>query len=180
MSKKVFFNEDYGAILEGIDVNEFGFDKVEGLAKDNGLVKKSEFHITIIGKDTGSKIHDVLSKLSKEEKEKKFEELSKLLNSFYWNFSVRSEIYFVTKSYPENKDEEGNFETRKSIIQLVDLPDLEPFYKKFNELLSETFDVPDPPHVTLFSYSNFKENMQRGVGIYSKDNFWSLDPVRIY
>lgn len=98
--------------------------------------------------------------------------IQELSKKFNWNFAFKKESYFITKHYSEDKEE------RRSIIQLVSLPNLDPFYKKLNKLLGTKFDTPFP-HITPFTNSTNKGKKLRGIGIYSKKQFRALNPIKI-
>ncbi|MFB6246904.1 MAG: hypothetical protein ABEI74_04925 [Candidatus Pacearchaeota archaeon] len=178
MASWIDFKEDFRASSRDIDVSVFGFGKVKDFAKDKGLLKKDEFHITLIPRAVIEKIHGFISGLSEEKRNEYLDKIGSFLKKFDWNFSVRPEIYYVSKNYEEKLDESGNPEKRESIIQLVDLPDLVGFYEELGNSLSVDFEMP-LPHVTLFANSTIEDNKLRGIGIDSWEHFWSLNPVRI-
>lgn len=178
MAPRIDFKEDFRAVSRDVDVSDFGFGKVKDFAKDKGLLRKDGFHITLIPRAAIEKIHEFISGLSEEKRNEYLDKIESLLKKFDWNFSVRPEIYYVSKNYEENLDESGNREKRESIIQLVDLPYLVGFYEELGNLLSVDFEMP-LSHVTLFANSTIEENKLRGIGIDSWEHFWSLNSFRI-
>ena len=76
------------------------------------------------------------------------------------------------------KFENGPEEKRRSIVQLVTMPDLAPFYAKLNRLLDSHFDLPFP-HITLFATSTREDKRLRGIGIYSEAQFHTTHPQEI-
>ena len=58
--------------------------------------------------------------------------------------------------------------TRRSIIQIVDLPDVHEVYRDLNDLLDLTFPAP-VPHITLFAWSDHEPMVVRGINVSSRD-----------
>jgi hypothetical protein len=168
----LIFNKDIMTLLLDIKVNLSSIEKVKNEAEKEKLFQKAEFHSTIIGSDTGEKIIAMVA--DSIQKEKITSDIEKLSHEFSWSYSQKDEYYFISKKYQENEDEE-----RKSIIQMIDLPDIVPFYEKLNKKLGTNFDIP-LPHITLFTTSTNPEKKLRGVGIYSKNQFDALQPKIIF
>lgn len=146
-----------------------------------GLLKKTEFHITIIGSETGEVILNVLDELDGIQKIETKNKLREACESFFWQAFLLDEYYYVRKHY--NKDSAINFnepenEVRESIIQLVKIPRLSNFYERINSLFNQQFETPFP-HVTLYTNSTRAEKKMRGIGIYSKKHFKSLETKKI-
>jgi hypothetical protein len=64
------------------------------------------------------------------------------------------------------------------MIQLVAIAKLSLFYENLNILFNAKFETP-LPHITLFSNSTKAEKKMRGIGIYSKKHFKTLESSRI-
>lgn len=138
------------------------------------LNKKTEYHITIIWTRTWEKVQEILNSLSKTEKENKVSALKLLINDFESNVEFLDELYYIEKHY----DDKNLLETRKSIIQMVDIETIGDFYDKLNELFDYKFLVP-LWHITLYTTSDNPENMFRWIWIYSQAQFQDLNPVRL-
>ena len=172
--KKIVFDPEKITLLLTIKPKKYAFHEVERVAKQKWLSKKKEFHITLMGSTAGEVILEKIIRNSKEKK-KILSTIKELANKFSWNCSFQKKYYFISKVYPGPNLKK---EERKSIIQLVNLPNLAPFYKKINRLLGTKFEIPFP-HITLFTNSTRKDKRLRGIGIYSKKEFRSLKPLKI-
>ena len=146
-------------------------------AQQEGLREKSEFHITLIGSKTGKKLLAMLDGVAPKERARVVQEMRALFHRFAWASSPREEYYVISKEYPI-KQSPGETETRRSLVQIVELPDLVEFYQGLRQLtgLDETLPL---AHITLFAGSTLKDNELRGIGIYSKDQFEELNPQRV-
>lgn len=170
------FYRDKGSLLLEIEPDESSIAAIQGVAGSEGLSRKNKFHITLIGRETGEIILEKIKNLSPEEQERILSEIEVLSRKFDWKYSLGNEYYFISKTYQESGDKAK--EERKSIIQLIEFPNLAPFYDELNKLLGTNFDLPFP-HVTLFSTSTREDMKLRGIGLYSKFQFESLNPKKI-
>ncbi|MDP4039899.1 MAG: hypothetical protein Q8P57_04965 [Candidatus Pacearchaeota archaeon] len=176
-----FYTETATAILN-IDKNAVDLESKKNDAKQHDLSKKDEFHITIIGSDTGEEILKSLELLAEDEKDKILDQICELFELFEWNVTLKQEFYFLEKSYDNSSDstnlQKEKPEKRKSIIQIAEIDKIDKFYEKLNRLLGKQFETPFP-HVTLYTTSTLEEKKLRGVGIYSKNQFEELNPEKI-
>jgi len=101
---RVLFRSDYctAMLLIGNEYIDLSGKKSE--AKRFGLLPKDEFHITIIGSETGEGILNYLDILERSEKNKIVENLQNLCESFPWKISLIDEYYYVKKYYNDNSD----------------------------------------------------------------------------
>ncbi len=174
----MIFNKNTATLLIELSINRKTLEWLRAKAEQEGLVEKSEFHITVVGRETGEIIIHKLDILTPEERAKKIDEIARLASDFAWHFSLQTKHYFISKKYPGTTSQNAE-EERKSYIQLVDLPDLNEFYKKLNLLLGLDLEIP-VPHITLFTTSTLADKKSRGIGIYSKQQFKSLQPQEIF
>lgn len=145
------------------------------------LNEKDEFHITIIGSNTGEIILKHIAELAEPEKSKLIEQLRELSESFNWQAFLVDEFYYLRKYYDKSRNTTSSslkIEVRESIIQVVKIPGLSIFYKQLNALVNQKFDTPFP-HLTLYTTSNHEDKKLRGIGIYSKKDFRSLMKKKI-
>src|SRR3989344_1196592 len=171
----LFFDREKVTLLLNINAQGSAFHDVEKVAKQKGLSRKREFHITLIGSATGEAIIEKISGSDYKINEKTLSKIQELSKKFNWEFSFQKEYYFISKSYSEPGQEN---ERRQSIIQAIELPNLIVFYKKLNQRLGTNFDTPFP-HITLFTNSTRKDKKLWGIGLYSEKEFYSLKPVKI-
>lgn len=175
------FAEKTANCLLALSKDGFGFEVVRTAAHERALQEKEEIHLTVIGSETGSQILSLLNALPSAERQQKIAALQALIESTDWSFELVDEYWYVQKDYndPDPRDPTRTIpETRKSIIQLVHLPGMQEFYEKLNALLGTSFQTP-LPHITLFTASTRADKQQRGIGLYSKEEFEALNPERL-
>ena len=165
------FNKENINLLLSLTPSNSVPEMVLSIVNRENLTQKNEFHSTIIGRETGDLIVSMLNNLSTEERSAIISKIEKLSNEFTWTYTPKEEYLFILKVY-------GPDDTRKSIIQIINLPDLQPFYTKLNELLGTCFAIPFP-HITLFTTSTREDKKLRGIGIYSEEDLISLNPIKI-
>ena len=174
-AKDIVFNKETATLLLRVPEPKW-LNRLEKVQKEYRLLKKEEFHITVIGTDTGEAILTKLNELEADKKEEKLGEIENLARQTRWAFCPKCDYRFISKTYPP-KDGHPE-ETRSSIIQLVRIPAVTLFYKELNKMLSTNFPVP-PPHVTLFTNSTREDKKLRGIGIYSEKDLESPASERI-
>lgn len=176
---KINFDTETSTFILNIDKNAVDLESKKEHATRDGLSRKNEFHLTVIGRDTGEKILKILELLGEDKKIRTLNQIQKICELFEWKFSLKQEFYYLEKIYDDAKDL-GTLkpEKRKSIIQVAEIKDLNQFYKKLNLLLETKFKIPFP-HVTLYTTSTLEEKKLRGIGVYSKSQFEELKPERI-
>lgn len=103
------------------------------------------------------------------EKAKYLSELQTLWESINWKLSLKDEFYSVEKII------EDPWEKRESVIQMVELEGVSEFYKGLNALLDTRFELP-VPHITLYTKSTREDKMLWGIGLYSWEDFYALNP----
>lgn len=150
------------------------------------LVRKNEFHMTILGNATGSLLEYLLLHRSTLA-----EEIAEKTDDYAWE-ELETEEYYLLRAPLSPKDQSAydSFDNmialgvkegpnplpghRTSIIELRRMDDLHRYYKWFNEKIRTDFPqfqhvkgpiFPTPvPHVTLYT------NGGAGIGIYSPED----------
>lgn len=173
---EVLFSKDTCSAKLNVLAPEKELARVRIIAEQEGLLRKDEFHITIIGRETGERIKRKLLELPLDQQESLLLEIEKRLRTVDWDFALCDEFYTISKTY-HGTAQHGE-ETRKTLIQAADVPRLEQFYTDLNVLLGTDFKTPYP-HITLYSMSTRSDRVFRGIGIYSRDEFNALDPQEI-
>lgn len=146
-------------------------DSTKQIAGAIGLNQKHEFHVTIIGNNTGQELLRSFQKIKLSDKCVKLIEIGEFAALFDWEMTFKPEAYLIQKQYP-------NKELRTSLIQVVECPDIVPFYEELSEISGIKFELPYL-HATLFTTSTDKRNKNVGIGIYSMEDFYSLNPQRL-
>ena len=100
----VTFNKEKITLLLNIEVERSAIDKVSGEALSRKLLPKDEFHITLIGNSMGEIIKENISQLSMGDQTKILLKIENLVNEFSWNFMLKDEYYYVSKTYPKTAD----------------------------------------------------------------------------
>lgn len=150
-------------------------------AEDLGLNEKNEFHVTIIGNNSGKIILEHIDQLDESKKTMFIDELHNLCKSFNWEVYLLDEFYYIKKEYYQDTigDLKGKIiEIRESVIQACKIPRLSVFYQQLNLLFKRKIKTPFP-HITLCTNSTLEDKKLRGIGIDSKKLFKSLTPVKI-
>lgn len=176
----LFYPDKITAILT-IKKDDIASYMKDDIAQKLWLSKKEEFHFTIIGSDTGKRILQSLEKVDEKDKQDIINKIKFLCQSYKRTFTLGSESYYIEKEYYESDSlnpETDVPETRKSIIQMIQLKNIYDFYHQLHTLVDIDFDVP-LPHITLYTTSTIPEKKLRGIGIYSQEQFESLHPKTI-
>ncbi len=172
----MIFSKDLCAAKLDVPPPERELERVRVIAEQAGLLRKDEFHITLIGRETGEIIRRKLQELPRDQQESLLAEIEKRLRTFDWQFTLLDEFYTIAKKYHATAKHDE--ETRRTLIQAADVPRLEQFYIDLNALLGTDFKTPYP-HITLYSTSTRPDRVFRGIGIYAKDELDSLSPVKV-
>src|SRR4051812_34950307 len=116
---QVIFDREKGTLLLAIAEKDIRIPKfVEDAAKSGGLVRKPEFHITVIGFSAGQRV----------QKSSRAGEIEKIAEATEWQAEIKEEFYKISKTY-------GSGEHRESVIALVHLSGLEEFIKSASNFL---------------------------------------------
>lgn len=178
--KAVFYPEKITALLH-LEWQKINTDTKKEIAQALNLIKKEEFHLTIIGTDTGKKIQKAIEELDETDKKKIIDQIQQLHETFDWTVRLQNEFYYIEKTYDSPHNENSNslgHETRKSIIQMAEIKEIDLFYQQLNDIMKTDFHIP-LPHITLYTTSTKEEKISRGIGIYSKEQFEKLNPQKI-
>lgn len=146
---------------------------IHDAAKKLGLIEKQEFHISVAVTKNARRIKEVMRANKSPDAMQK--EIVSLVNGFSWEYALTDEYLLQEHSYTKEDLVENGYtdlteHTRRSIVQRVTLPDLKLFYGKLNTLLKISITVP-PPHITLFTWSDYEPMKLRGIGIASEEEF---------
>jgi len=173
MSQKPSFDKEKGTVILNIPKESVSLKKVAPFAKEHGFVEKQDFHITILGFQSGKVLIEKLNVLGSRriEVEKVIENL---IDKTSWEFTLKDLYYRIEREYKG----EGGPELRESIIQMADMPGLGSFLKDLNTLFKWQFPVP-PPHITIYTKGTSEES-KMGIGVSSGEVFASLKPTLIF
>lgn len=128
-----------------------------------GFTPKTEFHVTAVDIKQGSAIADAFDRQDETDKATVIHTLEKAEASS-WQIRSRDEFYLVEKQY----DEED--EPRKSIVQIVDCPELKGLYAELGLFTPDGTQHETPPaHITLAT-----QGSTRGIGIGTLDELHAL------
>lgn len=112
---------------------------------------KDELHVTLVGRALGARLRKAGLRP---------EQMERLAAGRDWTVRPTREYWLV-----QAPDEPGREAPRQSIVQLIDVPDLEPFLAELAQTAGIT--LPDPaPHLTWYT-----RNGGQGVGLGSDEVF---------
>jgi hypothetical protein len=131
--------------------------------KNADFEPKDETHITIIGFRVGR----IIKGLSEGKKDA----INNLIAATNFSFTRTGDLFTITKDYPENKYQKAH--TRQAVVETINLPALNNFYKKLSEIVGQELEVPFP-HITIGTRGN-----SMGIGVNSKADFDSMSPTSI-
>lgn len=146
---------------------------VQSFANEHGMLPKNEFHVTMLGGKASQKILEKLEKLPVVDRIELRQKIENLVKSFVWEITPSGQFYYLRKEYndPDPIDSSKTIpETRETVIQLVEVPQLLAFRIAIKELLDMKEEIEVLPHVTIFSNSTREDKKQRGIGIYSRQD----------
>ena|ERR1043166_1821557 len=146
-------------------------------AHERGLQEKAEFHCTATGFQTAKKILELYTRTAAQNPSLVTDvgnAIEQLARGIDWSFTLGNDAYYLEKEYVNRRGKE----TRRSIIQMLEMPGMAEFYKYLNDALKQRFDVP-PPHVTLYTGSTNPEMSGAGIGIDSLKTLQSLNPIKL-
>ena len=178
---RVVFDPDRFTVLVELAGDAVPAHDLEAVAAQNGLNRKEELHVTIVGFTQAEFIKKAFEKFSVEEGEEIVRRMEELVNKTDWSFVLDASRFHAAKVYALRDTEgkpTGREELRESYIQMVRLPVLEAFYRELNRVCSTRLEPP-PPHVTLYAKSTILENMSKGIGINTWKDFERLNPQPI-
>lgn len=161
-----------GLLLEGEGADS---SRIESIATEEGFRKQTERHVTILGGQAQIILKGILDKLSDEEGVEILEKIKSLLESLEWKYKQK-EIYKIRKQ--GYFDDPNILENRQSYICMIDMPDMDVFYKELNSLLKTDIPV-QVPHITLFTKGERENSKWYGIPIPSIEEFNKLEPVSI-
>ena len=148
-------------------------ERVRSEATKEGLFGKFECHISVVVEKSAVSIRAGILKNKNPEKAK--EEIISLFESLAWEYDLTDTFSLQEKSYNRKELDERGLEDepehiRRSIVQVVKMPDIGLFYKKISEILNIELSTPIA-HITIFAYSDYEAKKTRGIGISSKEDF---------
>ena len=150
---------------------------IEKIAEKEGFRKQDKRHITILGGSSHKSFLKILERYSEKEQKDLLNNIEKILKSLKWKFKpISGEIYKVRRR--GHFDVPSITESRQSYIQMIHMPDMDKFYKKFNSILKTNFPTP-VPHITLFTKGERKNPKYYGIGISSYKNFKKMFPKKV-
>lgn len=167
-----------GVLKYDLDPKLFALDRITQEAERQGFDMKNETHATIIGFRNGRKIAKALTKLSPPERARIIGVINDSLKEIPWSLAGATEpILRIKKDYVTRNDRghEIDRETRESYIQCVEIPGIDRFYARINELLGINLEPP-LTHIT-YATKGTSPNSRMGIGIEGRDELAQLHPT---
>ena len=139
-------------------------------AHQHGFIEKDHLHLTILSFQNGKK---VLQAIPSGDRTTVLEHIKSFAETLSWNIEYIPKYFVLERTIPDfilNGQIETPLHTRRTIIQVLSVPDLTDFLKRVSENLGIHFDEPFA-HVTLFSWSDVDSQMNQGIGLNSEADF---------
>jgi hypothetical protein len=124
---------------------------------------KREVHITVVNKDLGAKLEDLIRIDPKLESR-----IAQAIEEADWGSSAaryrRASLHHVVKE-KKPKDGQGEPLHAESIVQQVEVPGLDAFYAALSAIVGPLPDLP-PTHVTLYTLGD-----PQGIGLKNRQDW---------
>ncbi len=143
--------------------------RVVDYAAEQGMRQKSELHVTLLSFQNGKKLAQAVNRGELADPA----EILGLARSFSWHMDFLPEYYVLERTIPEfaiNDQVQIPRHTRRSIIQKITLPDLEPFMSELSRMTGIHFELP-VAHCTLYTWSDYEPEMGSGIALNSETDF---------
>ena len=165
----IFQRQSYVLFLPVIYKNINLFSKKQVVVRNQEFSPKKELHITIIGSELGKQIKEKISSNSALE-----DLILECISETDWSYELSNDLYLLAKEkeLTTNKTEKKTIHT-ESIIQMVNVPALESFYKKM-AAITEIEIRPRPAHITLYTLGD-----PQGIGVDSQIEFNEFNKAKI-
>jgi hypothetical protein len=172
MPKRKEFSEESSGTLLFVSRPDIPI-AISNIASSLGLKEKDEFHASVVAGRNAKRISTFLSGSSIAEKVK-----TEIKNDFLnqnWDYLLLPEYFVMEKFYDFSELGKSGYtnipeHTRSTLIQKIKLSGLTLFYEKLSQLTHIDFSLP-LAHITLFSGSDYPPMADRGIGIYSEEDF---------
>lgn len=143
-------------------------ERIQSEAVTRGYLPKPETHISVVVTSNSVLLKTVVE--NSEDPVALRHVITKLYESFKWEYELHDTYLLQERRYEETSDRPAH--TRRTIIQMASLPDLEQFYSELMALVPVKLTLP-VPHITLFSWSDYPPMMVQGIGLSSADDLKS-------
>ena len=145
----------YNTLIINVDKHEFGINAEPIEYSGSAFIPKREAHITVLGSELGSRLHQLIISNSHIE-----QQVRQAFESTDWSYTKTGNLRHIAR---ENTELAGMNMTEESIIMLVEMEGMAEFYAQLKILgvIDNDHPVP-PPHVTLYT-----RNCDLGIGIHS-------------
>lgn len=130
--------------LANESVNSQTADKL----KAKGFLPKEELHVTVLSFKSGNKLAKALKALPVDERQAKIDTISSVANATDWEIRPTGKLYGVEKQY------DGEDEPRRSVVELVDCPQIAGFFDTVTAAIPGVELELPPAHVTLGTQGN--------------------------
>lgn len=175
ITDQLVFYPEKGTLLLSLEPPFAALAATTKYAEEHNLIRKKEFHITLIGFKYGQPLAALLRNTSSQKRAQYIDVISQIVTHFDWKCVPVNEYYLIEKEYQfHNKPTEQ----RHSIIQKYDVPDQSALYDILRSDLS--IQLPEPfSHVTLYTNSTNPDTASMGIGINASDELQTLNPIKL-
>lgn len=173
------WNRKDGTLLFHLDSELISTEGLEKLSAGQ-MVRKPEYHVTLLGRPAGKEITRALKALPEDTRAAVTAEVGESLQNINREWTVDQRIWKIQKDYPAGPNpEEEPAETRSSYIQMVEFNNLKNAIDRMNTRLGLQIEIP-PTHITLMTGSTNPKHMAEGIGILTQSALEKLHPEVVW
>lgn len=147
------FNTKKMSLAVDLSENDLSSDTSAALTAI-GYEPKTEMHVTVIGFKAANQLATVLKSCDESDRTARVEHMKDVVGTTEWAIRRTGQLYALEKQY------EGEAEPRRSIIELVDCPQVVDVYAAAKEAVPEVELEYPPLHVTLAT-----QGSDHGIGL---------------
>jgi hypothetical protein len=154
-------------LIISVDRYDFGIKSSPVEYSGRNFIPKREAHITVLGTDLGTHLHQLFTDNPLVE-----QQVKQAFESTDWCYTKTHDLRHLVR---ENNELTGADKTEESIIMRLEMRGMAEFYTKLKKLglIHKDHPVP-PPHVTLYT-----RNCDLGIGVHSETELIKLTSEHI-
>lgn len=168
INKTVIYDQQTGSLILPVpDSVSAYFSRQPVKLRNHEFSPKEELHITIIGPERGQKVRE---RLKSPDKHNLF---LKAIAETNWCYELKDDLYCMAKDKPVVLNKTRKVVHAESVIQLVNVPELEGFYRRI-QAISGVEMPPRLAHITLFVCGD-----KEGIGVDDQTEFDEFNRGRV-
>lgn len=143
-------------------------ERVSAWAIGHGFLEKDETHVTLLSFQNGKRVLRGLHGAT--DRQERLDAIFAAAETLGWQVDGLPDYLELERALPAYVTDgvvQVPDHVRRSIIQVVTLPDLEPFIAGVSAIIGEQIETP-LPHVTLFTWSDYAPESRSGIAVNSR------------